>query len=76
MVGEWLFYINENIPRKLINNEIIPCDIEMIMENGFVLVFTNHHPKTKIIFLIFYLTFLGKQTCQYENVMLIVDFNC
>ena len=45
----------------------------MIMENGFVLVFTNHHPKTKIIFLIFYLTFLGKQTCQYENVMLIVD---
>ena len=48
----------------------------MIMENGFVLVFTNHHPKTKITFLIFYLTFLGKQTCQYENVMLIVDFNC
>ena len=56
-----LFYINKNIPCKLINYEI-ESDFEMIMfefwlklENGFVLVFTNHHPKTKIVFLIFFL---------------------
>ena len=29
--GGLLFYINENIPCKLINDEIIPSDIEMIM---------------------------------------------
>ena len=55
-----LFYINENIPCKLINDEIIPSDIEMIMfeflvKTRFVLVFKSPHPKTKIIFLIFYL---------------------
>ena len=47
--GGLSFYINENIPCKLIHDEIIPSDTEMIMFNGFVLVFTNHHPKTKII---------------------------
>ena len=44
-------------------------------EISFVLVFTNHHPKTKTIFLIFLSKVLSKQTCQYENVMLIGDFN-
>ena len=29
--GGLLFYINENIPRKLLNDEIIPSDTEMIM---------------------------------------------
>ena len=29
--GEFLFYINENIPWKLIDDEIIPSDIEMII---------------------------------------------
>ena len=60
--GRLSFYINENIPCKLINDQNIPSDTEMIMfeflmkiRNGFVLVFTNHHPKTKTIFLILYL---------------------
>ena len=54
--GGLLFYVNENIPCKLINDEIIPSAVEMVMfgflvklENGFALVFTNHHPKAKII---------------------------
>ena len=29
--GGLLFYINENIPCELIDNEIIPSNIEMIM---------------------------------------------
>ena len=29
--GKFLFYINENIPCKLIDDEIIPSDIEMII---------------------------------------------
>ena len=72
LCGGLLFYVNENILCKLINNEIFPNDIEMIMfeflvktiklENGFALVFTNHHSKTKIFFLIFYLkTWANKQ---------------
>ena len=31
MVGGLLFYIHENIPFKLINDEIIPSDIQMTM---------------------------------------------
>ena len=31
-----LFYINENIPYKLINDEIIAIDVEMIMFEFFV----------------------------------------
>ena len=34
--GGLLFYINENIPCKLINDEIIAIDIEMIMFEFFV----------------------------------------
>ena len=30
-VGGLLFYINENIPCKLINDEIIPSDIQIIL---------------------------------------------
>ena len=29
--GGLLFYINENIPCKLINDQVIPSDTEMIM---------------------------------------------
>ena len=36
MVGDLLFYINENIQCKLINYEIIPINIEMIMSEFLV----------------------------------------
>ena len=76
------FYINENIPCKLIDDEIIPSDIEMIMFEFLVKTWKwlciglykwpsqnlNH-------FLDILSKSLSKQTCQYENVMLIEDFN-
>ena len=37
--GGLLFYINENIPCELINNEIIPSNIEMIMFEYLVKTF-------------------------------------
>ena len=56
--GGLLFCINGNITRKLIKTMKL---FQMILkfwlklENGFVMVFINHHPKTKIISLIFFL---------------------
>ena len=41
-------------------------------ESGFALVFINHDPKTKIIFLIF---FKDPLICKYDNIMVIGDFN-
>ena len=41
---------------RLQNAKNVTIGTPLKLENGFVLVFTNHHPKTKIIFLIFYLT--------------------
>ena len=37
--GGLLFYINENIPCELINNEMIPSNIEMIMFEFLVKTF-------------------------------------
>ena len=77
--GGLLFYINENIPCKLINDEIIPSDIEMITFE--VLVKTR---KWLCIGLYkspsqnenYFLDILSKVlTIQYENVILIGDFN-
>ena len=57
-----LFYINDNIPCKLINDQIIPSDIEMIMFEFLVktrkwlcIGLYKSLSKTKTIFLIFYL---------------------
>ena len=80
--GELLFYINENIPCKLINDEIIPSDIEMIMFEFLVktrkwlcIGLYKSPSQNENYFLDILSKVLGKQTCQYENVMLIGDFN-
>ena len=80
--GELLFYINENIPCKLINDEIIPSDIEMIMFEFLVktrkwlcIGLYKSPSQNENYFLDILSKVLSKQTCQYENVMLIGDFN-
>ena len=77
-----LFYINENIPCKLINDEIIAIDIEMIMFEFFVkttkwlcIGLYKSPSQNKNYFLDILSKVLSKQTCQYENVILIGDFN-
>ena len=76
-----LFYINENIPCKLINNEIIQSNIEMIMFD-YVLVKTRKwvciglyksQSQKENYFLDILSKVLSKQTCQCENAMLIGD---
>ena len=73
-------YINENIPCKLINDEIIPCDIEMIMfeflvkSRKWLCVGLYKSPsQNENYFLDILSEVLSKQTCQYENAMLIGD---
>ena len=80
--GGLLFYINENIPCKLINDEIIAIDIEMIMFEFFVkttkwlcIGLYKSPSQNKNYFLDILSKVLSKQTCQYENVILIGDFN-
>ena len=70
--------MNENIPCKLINHEIIPIDIEMIMFEFFVKTtkwLYKSPSQNKNYFLDILSKVLSKQTCQYENVILIGDFN-
>ena len=76
--GGLLFYINENIPCMLINDETIPIDIEMIMFEFFVKTtkwLYKSPSQNKNYFLDILSKVLSKQTCQYENVILIGDFN-
>ena len=80
MVRDLLFYINENIPCKLINDEII--NIEMIMSEFLVktrkwlcIGLYKSPSQNKIFFLDIFSKVLNKQACQYENVILIGDFN-
>ena len=80
--GGLFFYINENIPCKLINDEIVPIDFEIIMFEFLVKtqkwlctglykpLFWNENYFFDILSKV-----LTKQTCQYENVILIGDFN-
>ena len=76
-----LFYIDENIPCKLINDLIIPVDIEMIMFEFLVktrkllcIGLYKSPSQNKNYFIDILSKVLSKQTCQYENVMLIRDF--
>ena len=80
--GGLLFYINENIPCKLINDQIIPSDIEMIMFEFLVktrkwlcIGLYKSPSQNENYFLDILSKVLSKQTCQYESVMLIGDFN-
>ena len=80
--GGLLFYISENIPCKPINDEIIPSDIEMIMFEFLVktrkwlcIGLYKSPSQNENYFLDILSKVLSKQTCQYENVMLIGDFN-
>ena len=77
-----MFYVNERIPSKVLSLESIPMDIELIMleftvKNRRLMCtgiyrplsqnekcFTDHLSKA-----------LGQLTCQYNNTMLIGDFN-
>ena len=77
-----LFYINENIPCKLINDQKIPRDIKMIIFEFLVKTrkwlctglykSPSQHENYSFDILS---KFLRKQKRQYENVMLIADFN-
>ena len=82
MVRDLLFYINENIPCKLINDEIIPINIEMIMSEFFIktrkwlcIGLYKSPSQNEFFFLDIFSKVSSKQTCQYENVILIGDFN-
>ena len=83
MVGFLLFYINENVPCKLINDEIFPSDIEMIIFEFLVktrkkwlcIGLYKSPPQNGNYFLDILSKVLSKLTCQYENVILIGDFN-
>ena len=73
-----LFYINENIPCKLINDEIIPSDIEMIMFEFLVktrkwlcIGLYKSPSQNENYFLDILSNVLSKETCQCENVILI-----
>ena len=79
--GGLLFDINENIPCKLINDEIIPSDIEMIMFEFLVktrkwlcIGLYKSPSQNENSFLDIFSKVLIKHTCQYENIM-IGDFN-
>ena len=80
--GGLLFYINENIPCKLINDEIIPSDIEMIIFESLVktrkwlcIGVYKSPSQNENYFLDILSKVLTMQTCQYENLILIGDFN-
>ena len=80
--GGLLFYINENIPCKLVNDQIIPSDIEMIMFEFLVrtrkwlcIGLYKSPSQNENYFLDILSKVLSKQISQYENVMLIGDFN-
>ena len=82
MVRDLLFYINENIPCKLINDEIIPINIEMIMSEFLIktrkrlcIGLYKSPSQNEFFFLDIFSKVSSKQTCQYENVILIGDFN-
>ena len=76
--GGLLFYINENIPCKLINDQIIPSDIEMIMFEFLVktrkwlcIGLYKSPSQNENYFLDILSNVLSKETCQCENVILI-----
>ena len=80
--GGLLFYINENIPCKLINDQIISSDIEIKMFEFLVktrkwlcIRFYKSPSQNENYFLNILSKIISKQICQYENVMLIGDFN-
>ena len=75
-------YINENTPCKLINGEIILTDIEMIIFEFLVITrrwlcigLYKSPSQNENYFLYILFKVLRKQTCQYQNVILIGDFN-
>ena len=74
--GRLLFCINENIPCKLIINEIIPSDIEIIMfeflaktRKWLCIALYKSSSQNENYFLDILSKILSKQTYQYENVM-------
>ena len=66
---EW---VNETISYRLIKNEIIPSDIEMIIFEFFGLYKSPSQNENYFVDIL--PKALSKQTCQYENFMLIGDF--
>ena len=80
--GGLLIYISEKIPCKLINDEIIPSDIEVIMFEFLVKIqkwlcigLEKSSSQNENYFRDILSKLLSKQTCQYEKVILIGDFN-
>ena len=53
-----VYYFTSTVPCKFINDEDIPNDIEMILFELLLKtrkwLYVDHHPKTKITFLIFF----------------------
>ena len=59
--GGLMFYVNEQIPSKVLSLESIPMDTELILlefpvkiKGGCALVYIDHHLKTKSILLTIY----------------------
>ena len=80
--GGIMFYINENIPCKTINVEGLPEDcevtlIELSIKNGKWFGFGLQKPSSQNekYFLDNLSLAQTKMSCEYENVMLIADFN-
>ena len=80
--GGLLVYINEKIPCKLINDQIVPSDIEMIdieflvkTRKWLCIGLYKSSSQNENYFLDILSKVSSKQTCQYENIMLIGDFN-
>ena len=80
--GGLLFYINESIPCKLINDEISLSDIEAIIFEFLVKTLKRlciglyKSPSQNENYCLDILSkVLSKQTCQHENIVLIGDFN-
>ena len=77
-----MFYINENIPCKTVNVEGLPDDcgvtfIELSIESGeWLYIGLQKSPSQNEKYFLDNLSLaLTKMSCEYENVILIADFN-
>ena len=80
--GGIMFYINENIPCKTVNVEGLPDDCEVtlielsIKSRKWLCIGLYKPPSQNEKYFLDNLSFaLTKMSCEYENVMLIGDFN-
>ena len=80
--GELMFYVDEQIPSKVLSLRSIPMDIELILleftfKNRKWLCIGVYRPpsQNKKYFIDHLSKTLGQLNCQYDKTMLIGDFN-